>query len=220
MKDLLMHVIRNGDEPRLRESINSAGIRLKLQLKPLARKTSESGDLYPADSEWFVANTFGDLGVNREQTFADPPNFRTYVYWLIHNLYGSGHLRKLGICERCEKFFAKPADPERGISVEVPRKYKHCSAECYELQDQQNSGRRHINQDNRLKDWLAELQLKPTKTARQRQVIDSIVTSVFGGWKRFEKWKSEVEFASDDELLKSVSEDQRKLARARMKEKR
>jgi hypothetical protein len=204
MRELLSLVLTTGNKTRLKKSINSAEIPLTIRLD------LEDSTL----SEWRGTN-FGGLGVY-PQLVLKTASFRTYVYWLLHNLYYSGHMGKLGICKQCSTFFARPAD--LGFGPEMGSKHKHCSKECRRMYDEQNSGQRHIDQDNRMKDWLADLLLKPTETAKQRQLIDPIVTSVFGGWKRFTKWKSEVEFASRDELVKSLTEDQKKIARARMKE--
>jgi hypothetical protein len=129
--------------------------------------------------------------------------FRASLYSYIVWLYDCYQLRGLGRCPWCSKFFSKPHPKD-----------KYCSDECCRLFDQQHSGARHDKQEKRMTYWLTELLLKPTRTAKQRQEIDHVVRAMFGTWKKFDDWKSKVQFSSKKELLRSVSEEQKRVARA------
>jgi len=127
--------------------------------------------------------------------------FRASLYSDVVWLYDHDQLR-LGRCQWCSKFFSKSDGRD-----------KHCSDKCRRLFDQQESGLRHDKQEKRMTRWLTELVLKPSRTAKQRQEIDHVVRAMFGTWKKFDDWKSKVQFSSEKELLRSVSEEQKRVAR-------
>jgi hypothetical protein len=131
--------------------------------------------------------------------------FRASLYSSVVWLYDHYQLR-LGRCHWCSQFFSKQDGRD-----------KHCSDECRRSFDQQHSGARHDKQDKRMTRWITELLLKPTRTVKQRQELDHVVRAMFGTWKNFEDWKSRVQFSSPKKIFRSVSEEQKRVARLNMR---